>query len=331
MGSRALALLLGLSLAGSLAACGTKGESTAEAGSTETTQTPSAADPVTKQSYYFDTVCQITVYDMDDMTQENAEMAIQAAFEKCAYYEKLLSKTKEGSDIWNVNHAEGAPTECDPETISIIEKGISYGDLTDGKFDITIGTCEDLWDFHSDDPKVPDADALAEAVKHVDYKNIEVDGNTVTMKDPDCEILGGNIECVGAKPQDAGGTRPFTIGIETPYSDMTKIVGTVQITNGTAVTSGVYERYFTVDGKEYHHILDPKTGYPVDTDTLGVTIIGAEGTSADCDALSTSCLILGSEKGKELIESLDGYEAAFILRDDSIVETSGMNLTEMKS
>lgn len=161
MGSRALALLLGLSLAGSLAACGTKGESTAEAGSTETTQTPSAADPVTKQSYYFDTVCQITVYDMDDMTQENAEMAIQAAFEKCAYYEKLLSKTKEGSDIWNVNHAEGAPTECDPETISIIEKGISYGDLTDGKFDITIGTCEDLWDFHSDDPKVPDADALA--------------------------------------------------------------------------------------------------------------------------------------------------------------------------
>ena len=360
VGSRALALLLGLSLAGSLAACGTKGESTAEAGSTETTQTPSAADPVTKQSYYFDTVCQITVYDMDDMTQENAEMAIQAAFEKCAYYEKLLTKTKEGSDIWNVNHAEGAPTECDPETISIIEKGISYGDLTDGKFDITIGTCEDLWDFHSDDPKVPDADALAEAVKHVDYKNIEVDGNTVTMKDPDCEIdlggiakgyiadrtaevlrdqgvtsaiisLGGNIECVGAKPQDAGGTRPFTIGIETPYSDMTKIVGTVQITNGTAVTSGVYERYFTVDGKEYHHILDPKTGYPVDTDTLGVTIIGAEGTSADCDALSTSCLILGSEKGKELIESLDGYEAAFILRDDSIVETSGMNLTEMKS
>ena len=360
VGSRALALLLGLSLAGSLAACGTKGESTAEAGSTETTQTPSAADPVTKQSYYFDTVCQITVYDMDDMTQENAEMAIQAAFEKCAYYEKLLSKTKEGSDIWNVNHAEGAPTECDPETISIIEKGISYGDLTDGKFDITIGTCEDLWDFHSDDPKVPDADALAEAVKHVDYKNIEVDGNTVTMKDPDCEIdlggiakgyiadrtaevlrdqgvtsaiisLGGNIECVGAKPQDAGGTRPFTIGIETPYSDMTKIVGTVQITNGTAVTSGVYERYFPVAGKEYPHILDPKTGYPVDTDTLGVTIIGAEGTSADCDALSTSCLILGSEKGKELIESLDGYEAAFILRDDSIVETSGMNLTEMKS
>ena len=62
-----------------------------------------------------------------------------------------------------------------------------------------------------------------------------------------------------------------------------------------------------------------------------MTIIGAEGTSADCDALSTSCLILGSEKGKELIESLDGYEAAFILRDDSIVETSGMNLTEMKS
>lgn len=357
------ALLLAAALSGTLAACGGAGAGTADtetAASAETTTASASTDPVTKQSYYFDTICQITIYDMKDMSEENAADAIQAAFDKCAHYEKLLSKTKEGSDIWNINHAQGKPVTCDPETISIIEKGISYGDLTDGKFDITIGACEDLWDFHSDNPKVPDADELAEAVSHVNYKNIQVDGDTVTMLDPDCEIdlggiakgyiadrtaevlrdqgvtsaiisLGGNIECVGGKPTDAGSQKPFTIGIETPYSDMSRIVGTVQLTDGTAVTSGVYERYFTYEGKEYHHILDVKTGYPVDTDTLGVTIIGADGTSADCDALSTTCLILGSEAGAKLIESLDGYEAAFILRDNSIVKTSGMELTETNS
>ena len=336
-----------------LSGCGSS-QAAEQSTSTGTTST-GTADPVTRQSYYFDTICQITVYDMEDMSEENADAAIDAAFARCADYEKLLSKTVEGSDIWNINHAAGEPVTCDAETISIIEKGISYGDLTDGKFDITIGKAEDLWDFHSDNPTVPDEEELAEAVSHVDYTTIQIDGNTVTMQDPEAEIdlggiakgyiadrtaevlresgvtsaiisLGGNIECVGEKPTEDG-TKPFTIGIETPYSDMQKITGTVQLENGTAVTSGVYERYFTYEGKEYHHILDVETGYPVDTDVLGVTIIGDEGTSADCDALSTSCLILGSEDGKALIESLDGYEAAFILKDDSVVTTSGMEFT----
>ncbi len=314
------------------------------------------SSPVSQESFYFDTVCRIAVYDMEEMSEENAKSAIREAFGLCRDYEKLLSKTVEGSDIWNINHAEGAPVECDPRTLEVIGLGIRYAEITDGAFDITIGKAVDLWDFHAEDPKVPDAEDVADAMEHVDYHMIHMDGSAVTLEDPEGEIdlggiakgyiadraaellrekkvtsavisLGGNIECIGAKP-DGKGSTPFRIGIEAPYSDMTKVVGVSEAENATLVTSGVYERFFVSDGKEYHHILDVKTGYPADTDILGVTILGEEGHSADCDALSTSCLILGVEKATELIGSLDGYEALFIDRDGNLSRTDGMIFEE---
>ena len=403
------------------------------------TGSASAADsqPVTKESFYFDTICQITIYGMEERGaasfSEAAEAAITDAFSLCSEYEKLLSKTVEGSDIWNINHAAGEPVSCDSRTIELIQRGIYYGDLSDGAFDITIGKAEDLWNFHaggsesSEDADadkagteetkdadankagteeakyiaaneagieetkdaaadeagikkmgdavtekdgaqlvqtvLPDAEALAEAVSHVDYTCILVNEKerTVQLRDPEAELdlggiakgyiadavcremeaagvtsaivsLGGNIECIGGKPERMGFTgdntpyADFAIGIEMPYSDRTEIVGASGLQSGTMVTSGVYERYITVNGRQYHHILDVGTGYPVDTDVLGVTIKGDFGTSADCDALSTTCLILGSEKGKALIESLDGYEALFILQDESLETTAGMKL-----
>ncbi len=313
-------------------------------------------DPVTRQNYYFDTICSITIYDMKDFSQDNANKALDSAFDLCKTYENMLSKTVDGSDIWNINHAKGKPVEVNAETAGLISKGIDYGKMTDGKFDIMIGKAEDLYDFHSDNPKVPSADAIKEAISHVDYRNIKVDGNTVTISDPEGEIdlggiakgyiadrlaenldksdvtsaiisLGGNIECVGGKPSGKTQT-DFTIGIETPYSNDTKIVGTSPLKDGTMVTSGVYERYFVgPDGKEYHHILDSSTGYPANTDVLGVTIKAAKGKSVDCDALATTCLIYGVDKGKALIESLDGFEAVFIGRDGKITTTSGMDFT----
>lgn len=328
---------------------------------------------VTKESFYFDTICQITVYGMEERNDasfsEAAQAAIADAFSLCGEYEKLLSKTVEGSDIWNINHAAGDPVSCDSRTIELIQRGIYYGDLSNGAFDITIGKAEDLWDFHAGEGEsyegaaLPDADALAEAVSHVNYTCIHVDEKeqTVQLTDEEAELdlggiakgyiadavcremegagvtsaivsLGGNIECIGGKPESTGfagedaSYTDFAIGIEMPYSDRTEIVGASGLQSGTMVTSGVYERYITVDGRRYHHILDVGTGYPVDTDVLGVTIKGDSGTSADCDALSTTCLILGSEKGKALIEGLDGYEALFILQDESLVTTTGMKL-----
>lgn len=294
-----------------------------------------------------DTICTIDIYDMDDFTEEKANEAIDKAFELCANYERLISATFEGSDIYKINHAKGETVECDPATVEIIEKGIKYCQLSNGRFDITIGKATDLWDFHSEEPTVPKSKALAQAVKAVDYTQIVVDGNSVKMKNPEGEInLGGigkgciadaasqllieegvtsavvdfghNIVTIGDK-----GGKSFKIGVERPFAGDSSVVGYVEAMNQTLVTSGIYERCFTRDDKFYHHILDPETGYPVDTDVAGVTILGQEGTSGDCDALATICLILGVDEGIKLIEKTDGVEALFINQDGKLTITDG--------
>ena len=107
-------------------------------------------------------------------------------------------------------------------------------------------------------------------------------------------------------------TEEFNVGIRNPLSDKGELLGVVPCKDKTVVTSGTYERYFEKDGVRYHHILDVKTGYPVETDVLSVTIIADRGKSADCDGLSTTCLVLGMDKGMELVKSLDGFEAVFV-------------------
>ena len=309
-------------------------------------------EPVTRQSFYFDTVCSISVYNMEEMGEENAASAIEDAFALCSRYESLLSRTKEGTDIYRINHAAGEPVECDPETVEVIRKGLYYSELSGGTFDITIGRVSDLWDFHAEEPGVPSPEALKEAAATVDWRKVVIDGNTVTLTDPETHIdlggiakgyigdriseelrehgvtsaiisLGGNIVCIGAKGsgEDA---KPFRIGIEKPYSEQTEIVGAVDARDETVVTSGVYQRYFEADGVRYHHILDATTGYPAETDIVGVTLKAADGKSADCDALATILLMMGEEKAMETVEQTEGIEAFVITQDGRYVSTEGM-------
>lgn len=311
----------------------------------------SNSEPVSKDSYYFDTSCRISIYDMKGMSEKRAGDVISDAFSECARYEKIISKTKKGSDIYRINHAGGKPVKCDPLTIRIIRKGIYYGDLSGGKFDITIGKAEDLWDFHSDKHKIPSKEQLKDAVKYVNYKQIHIKGNTVKMGTDKGEIdlggvgkgyigdlirtylkkrgvtsaiisLGGNIICLGKK-----GTEDFTIGIEKPYSQMQEVVGTTPCNDGTVVTSGIYERYFKKNGTIYHHILDPKTGWPVENDISGVTIKAGPGHSGDSDCMSTICLLLGSKEAKKFVEKQKNFSALFITRDNQISKTKNMEFT----
>ena len=309
-------------------------------------------EPVVRQSFYFDTVCSIAVYDMEGMSEESAVKAIEQAFKLCSRYESLLSRTKEGTDIYRINEAGGEPVECDPETVEVIRKGLYYSELSGGVFDITIGKVTDLWDFHAEEPKVPDAAALQEAAETVGWERVVIDGNKVRLTDPRTHIdlggiakgfiadrvsdaltesgvtsavisLGGNIVCIGSKTEN-GAKKPFRVGIEKPYSDQSEIVGVVEASDETVVTSGVYERYFESDGVMYHHILNASTGYPAESDIVGVTLEAGKGRSADCDALATIFLILGEEKAMQLARETDGVEAYFILTDGRTASTDGM-------
>ena len=201
-----------------------------------------------KDSYYFDTICRITIYGLDDsligdgLSEKEFDQTctdiISRAFKELAGYEQLLSRTVSGSDVDWINHASGEAVEVSPDTLAVIIKGLEFGDLSGGDFDITIGGVTSLWDFHMAlDPAVeahlPDDAALAEALKHVDYAavQIDVDSCTVRLADPDAVLdlggiakgyiadriteflvsqgvtdaivnLGGNIEALGGKPKD---------------------------------------------------------------------------------------------------------------------------------
>ena len=318
-----------------------------------------SAEPVSQDGYYLDTICSVSVYRMKDDDgsvktasgmEDEANAAIEASFEVCKELEDLLSRTRGDSDVSRINEAKGEWTEVSDPTVEVIEKGVEYSKLSGGDFDITVGGLTEQWDFHAAEgkAKLPDEKALAEAAAHVDYRNIETDGNKVRLTDPESKLdlggiakgyigdkmtevleqkgvvsatinLGGNVICIGSKADG----EDFVIGVEAPFSDRTEIIGKIKAKDKTLVTSGVYERKIEVDGKTYHHILDAKTGWPVETDLDAVTLIADKGRSADIDALSTTCLIKGAKEGKKFIGGLDGIEAVFVLSDGSILTTDG--------
>ena len=312
------------------------------------TETNTSNQPlISRDGFFFDTVISISLYDSDD------ETIIDDCFDLMEHYENLLSRTVEGSDIWNINHSNGETVEVDPETAALIEDALHYCEISDGAYDITIAPVVDLWDFHSEDnPTVPDEDDIAEAVKHVDYTKLKVDGNKVTLEDPesgvdlgsiakgfisdklrDCIIkdgcssaminLGGNVMTVGSKPDGSD----WRIGIRRPFGTSAyDVIDVVSVSSMSVITSGTYERYFYQDGRLYHHILDPDTGYSVENGLSSVSILSADGT--DGDALSTTCFVLGPEKGMELIESLDSIEAEFIDENDNISYSSGWPVSD---
>ncbi len=290
--------------------------------------------------FYFDTVINMTIYWADNAP-------LKAAMEKCAYYENLLSKTVEGSDVWRLNHAGGARVAVDGETRAIIEKALEYGAVSKGGFDITIAPCVDLWDFTGENVgKLPDPAALAAAAKLVDYTLVDVNDDGIRLG-PGQSIdlgaiakgyitgrisdllkeqgvksgllnFGGNIQTIGNKLDGM----PWNVGVQDPRAPTGKSLAVMPVTDGAVVTSGIYERGFDLDGVRYHHLLDPATGMPFQNGLAGVTIFVDD--SFDGDALSTTLFALGGEEGLALAEELPGVEAVFVTRDDRVSYTSGL-------
>lgn len=283
----------------------------------------------------FDTVIKIQILDPAD------ESILDGLKKLCEKYDTMFSATNTDSELYKLNHANGQPFTVSSETANLIREGIHYSELSGGAFDLTIEPVSALWDFKADKPTVPSSDAIAQAVSHVDYTKVDIQDNTVTLEDPEAGIdlgaiakgyiadqvktylkkqgikhaiinLGGNVDVIGTKPDGS----KYNIGIQKPFDESGEAITSVQLKDQTVVTSGIYERYFKKNGKLYHHILDPRTGYPCENNLYSVSIITDSSTKAD--ALSTTCFLLGYEKGMELIQSMDGVEAIFITDDEKV-------------
>ena len=263
------------------------------------------------------------------LTAECERSVLLDAISLCEGYENLLSRTKETSDVYKINNSDGFVSVSE-ETALIIKTALKYCEQSDGLYDITITPVSTLWNFNEE--VLPEADKIGEAVKKVDYKKIQLEGSRVNANGAQIDLgsvakgyiadklreffeskgvknaiinLGGNVYVLGDK---------YTkVGIQKPFSGGT--VGRVEMKNLSAVTSGTYQRCFTKDGTLYHHILDPKTGYPKNTDLDSVTVIGE--SSMLCDIMSTVCLLSGGEKAEEFIKD-EGLSAVLIFKNGQI-------------
>ena len=290
---------------------------------------PGKMESISMTGLYFDTVVQIEVWGANRAVLEECENI-------CERYEQLLSPSIATSEVSLINRAQGAPVTVSEETAELIRLGIEYGELSDGKFDITVASATDLWNFRDNEEKeLPDSDRLAEAVSHIDYRSVQIDGETVTLADPKAKIdlggiakgyiadklkeylqnqgvehalinLGGNMLALGGRPDGSD----FKIGIQEPFAADGTVLTSLSVSDQSVVSSGNYERYFEKDGVIFHHILDPDTGYPIQNDLYQVTVISD--SSVQGDALSTTCYALGLEEGMELIKHMDGVEAVFV-------------------
>ena len=299
---RILSLLLVCLL---LTGCAPKQDGAAQPGIVPTASADERIGPTKKTTgigFYFDTVVTLTLWGAP-------ETLAGEVWEACARYEQLLSKTIATSDVSRINNAQGQTVTVDPETWEILRRAKEISSQTGGAFSITIAPVTALWTFTGMETNTVPTDEMRLATLPLvdDQKIILGENNTVTLP------AGMQIDLGGiAKGYIAD--KVAALLREKAYA------GIVYTGDCTVVTSGTYERGFSFGGVRYHHILDPKTGWPSQSDLVSATFV--MDSSMTADALATACIVIGSEKSLELAASL-GLDAMFITKDGNVLFTQG--------
>lgn len=247
---------------------------------------------------------------------EGAQDALTAVSREINRLEQLLSRTLPDSDVSRLNLQGSAQLNTD--TAALLQQAVALSRQTEGAFDVTVAPLVSAWAITSDTPRVPSPQEIAQLLPLVGSDHITVTGSTAQL-DEHCAIdlggigkgyasdraaqllkehgiehaaisLGGNVYVAGTRPD---GT-PWQVGLQDP-ANTGSIALRLTLSDRFAVTSGGYQRYFTAeDGTVYQHILDPKTGYPAQSDLLSVTIVSRSGTAAD--AYSTALYVMGQQE-----------------------------------
>lgn len=270
--------------------------------------------------------------------------AMRRAHDEIVRIEGVMTSWRSDSEVGQVNAHAGSPVRVSDETASVIEKSLWASKISGGMFDITFHALGDLWKFGDAaeaNPTLPDPKVVAEKKKLVDYRKVKVDSaaHTVTIQpgmridlggiakgyavDRAAGVLraagltdflaqaGGDLYGAGHKPDGS----PWVSGIRDPRGAENEYFATIELSNHAFSTAGDYARAFFIGGKRYHHIIDPRTGYPA-TACRSVTIWAPDALTAD--AVDDSVFILGPEKGLKLVESLDGVGAVIVDKNNKV-------------
>lgn len=299
-----------------------------------------SASPQKSEATYFamDTVMSFCVLGND----EAASAAFAELGEMLVRYDAMWSVTNPDSEISAANRGERVTLSS--ETAELIEFALEMNELTDGALDITMYPVLREWGFTTGEHKVPDAARTAELLALTGCKKVQLDGEVLSLDNGaqidlgavakgytgdlisehfrSCGVtsalldLGGNIHTIGSNPDGS----PWRLGIRDPLGDGN--IAVLELSDKAAVTSGGYERYFSENGRNYCHILDPKTGAPADSGLISVTIVGEQGRL--CDALSTAIYVMGREDAERLWREHGGFDMILIDDHGNMYITDGL-------
>ena len=251
---------------------------------------------------------------------------------------------KEDSLVSRINQAAGRqPVAVDEDTFEVLRQAKRYGRLTEGAFDVTVGPLADLWRRSFRERQLPGDEAVWQALALVNFANVTLDeeAHTVLLEKAGQRIdLGGiakgyavdelrkRLRRHGVRRAllDLGGTVAalgcgLPVGIRDPFRLHGAPMGTLMLEDRIAVTSGVYERFAYMDGYRYHHVVDPRTGYPSKSGLVSVTLVGENGGALD--AFATAALILGMEKSAPMLAE-QGMDAVFVTEQGQVFVTRGL-------
>ncbi len=280
--------------------------------------------------------------------EEIGYINIDEAVSEIERIEKMISSWDENSETSKINQNAGiAPVKVSPELFGLIERSIKISEITDGAFDISYASMDNIWKFDGSMDKVPSEEQIKESVEKVGYENIVLNSRerTVYLNKPGMRIGFGAIgkgyaadkakELLLSKQVKGGiinasgdlttwGTKStgekWLVGIANPLSK-DKVFSWLPVVESSVATSGNYEKYIVMNGKKYSHIIDPRTGYP----TSGIHSVSIFAKQAElCDALATAVFIMGRDTGIHMINQIDGVEVVVVDAENKLHKSSGI-------
>lgn len=299
---------------------------------------PATAGPVTRRTRFM-MGSYVTIQAVGPEQATGA--AIDAAMDRIGEIDRKYSSTRKGSPVHAFNH-QGRPI-TDPEMVALIRAAQAVSRQSEGAFDITVYPLVELWGFRANDARVPSPEAIGEVLARVGHDKLKVTETEVSARQDGVQIdLGGIAKGLAVQAAvralqehgvksalvDAGGDvyaygtiegGPWRIGIRNPRGE--GVVAVISADNLAVVTSGDYERFFEQDGVQYHHLLDPHTGYPA-RGFASVTVFARSAILAD--AWATALFVLGPERATEVAEGVPQIEAILIAQDGGIQVTEGL-------
>lgn len=287
---------------------------------------------------------------------ENSKEAVEESFKKLDEINEMASANISTSDVFKINESSGKGyVKVHPEILKMIKTSIEYSKLSDGAFDITLGPIINLWGIGTENERLPSDEEIKGKLPLVGYDKISVnknDSSIMLQKEGMAIDLGGvakgfaadevlkiykkykienglinlgssSIYAVGKNKEK----NDWAVGIKHPRNeDPNEYMGIIKLSNESLSTSGDYERCFIKDNKRYHHIIDPKTGYPADNGVMSDTIV-IDGELEDngmlADILTTTVFTLGPDKGLKLINSMPKISCEITTSDYKVYTSNG--------